>query len=245
MKVIGIIPARYASSRFPGKPLADILGKSVIQRVYEQCKKASTLSELIVATDDKRIFNHVISFGGKALMTESTHLSGTNRCNEVIQSLETKYDIAINIQGDEPCINPGAIDQLIQSINTFHRLEFIQAVSPIKDPVSVMDITVVKVAISESGQAIYYSRSPIPYPRNQKEDVYYRCLGLYLYGRDFLKSYAGLVVTRLEQIEQIEQLRVLENNIRIDTVLVDDDGLSIDTVEDLAFVRALSPTCFK
>ena len=105
MKAIGIIPARYASSRFPGKPLADILGKSMIQRVYEQCKKANSLSEVIVATDDNRIFNHVISFGGEALMTAATHLSGTDRCNEGIQSLESKYDIAINIQGDEPFIN--------------------------------------------------------------------------------------------------------------------------------------------
>ena len=106
MKVIGIIPARYASSRFPGKPLADILGKSMIQRVYEQCKKANSLSEVIDATDDNRIFNHVINFGGEALMTATTHLSGTDRCNEVIQSLEAKYNVAINIQGDEPFINP-------------------------------------------------------------------------------------------------------------------------------------------
>ena len=112
MKAIGVIPSRYASSRFPGKALADILGESMIQRVYEQCKKANSLSEVIVATDDDRIFNHIISFGGKALMTATTHLSGTDRCNEVIQSLETKYDIAINIQGDEPFINPEQIDQI-------------------------------------------------------------------------------------------------------------------------------------
>ena len=112
MKVIGIIPARYASSRFPGKPLADILGKSMIQRVYEQCKKASSLSKVIVATDDDQIFNHVLGFGGKVIMTSNSHPSGTDRCNEVIQSLEEKYDIAINIQGDEPYINPEQIDQV-------------------------------------------------------------------------------------------------------------------------------------
>ena len=112
MKVIGIIPSRYASSRFPGKPLADILGKSMIQRVYEQCKKASSLSKVIVATDDERIYNHVLSFGGKVIMTSNSHPSGTDRCNEVIQSLNEKYDVAINIQGDQPYINTEQIDQI-------------------------------------------------------------------------------------------------------------------------------------
>ncbi len=240
--IMGVIPARYKSTRLPGKPLMDIHGKPMIYWVAKRVE-ASSLSSYCVATDDQRIADVCDQYAIPFLMTSTDCVNGTERVAEVARQSDAEY--FVNIQGDEPCINPGAIDQLVQSINTFHRSGFIQAVSPIKDPVSVMDITVVKVAISESGQAIYYSRSPIPYPRNQKEDVYYRCLGLYLYDRDFLKGYARLTVTRLEQIEQIEQLRVLENNIRIDTVLVDDDGLSIDTVEDLAFARALSPTCFE
>ena len=157
MKVIGIIPSRYASSRFPGKPLADILGKSMIQRVYEQCKKASSLSKVIVATDDERIYNHVLSFGGKVIMTSNSHPSGTDRCNEVIQSLKEKYDVAINIQGDEPYINPEQIDQ-VASLFSSENVSIATLAKKIEDESIITDINSPKAIFDTNGIALNFCR---------------------------------------------------------------------------------------
>ena len=234
MKAIGIIPARYASSRFPGKPLADILGKSMIQRVYEQCKKANSLSEVIVATDDNRIFNHVISFGGKALMTATTHLSGTDRCNEVIQSLETKYDIAINIQGDEPFINPEQIDQIVSlfgsseiSIATLaKKIEALSLLTNVNSPKAIFD---------KNGIAQNFCRNITQINPNQ---TYYKHIGIYGYRTQTLAEVCKLPPSENEKTERLEQLRWLDNGYKIKVGITTFESLSIDTPEDIEKIKA-------
>ena len=234
MKAIGIIPARYASSRFPGKPLADILGKSMIQRVYEQCKKASTLSEVIVATDDKRIFNHVISFGGKALMTATTHLSGTDRCNEVIQSLETKYDIAINIQGDEPFINPEQIDQ-IASLFSSPEITIATLVKKIEALSLLTDLNSPKAIFDKNGIAQNFCRSITQIKPNQ---TYYKHIGIYGYRTQTLAEICKLPPSENELKERLEQLRWLDNNYQIKVGITTYEGVSVDTPEDIEKIKA-------
>jgi len=234
MKAIGIIPARYASSRFPGKALTNILGKSMIQRVYEQCKKANSLSEVIVATDDNRIFNHVISFGGKALMTTTTHLSGTDRCNEVIQSLETEYDIAINIQGDEPFINPEQIDQVASffsspeiSIATLARkIEVLSLLTDVNSPKAIFD---------KNGIAQNFCRNITQINPNQ---TYYKHIGIYGYRTQTLAEICKLPPSENEKIERLEQLRWLDNGYKIKVGITTHKNLSIDTPEDIEKIKA-------
>lgn len=235
-KIIGVIPARYQSTRLPGKPLLEIHGKPMIYWVAKRVE-ASNLTSYYVATDDKRIADVCDKYNIPFIITSEHCVNGTERVAEVAQKTDANY--YVNIQGDEPCINLEAINEIINSVTDFKSPDFIQAVSLINDPASVIDVTVVKVAISEKKEAIYFSRSPIPYPRKKIKDIYFRCLGLYLYSDEFLKRYASLAVSKLEQIEQIEQLRVLENNYRINVVNVSDDGISVDTPEDLEFVRSL------
>jgi len=234
MKAIGVIPSRYASSRFPGKALADILGESMIQRVYEQCKKANSLSEVIVATDDKRIFNHVISFGGKALMTATTHLSGTDRCNEVIQSLETKYDIAINIQGDEPFINPEQIDQIASlfsspeiSIATLaKKIEALSLLTNLNSPKAIFD---------KNGIAQNFCRSINQINPNQ---TYYTHIGIYGYRTQTLAEICKLPASENEKTERLEQLGWLDNGYKIKVGITTFESLSVDTPEDIEKIKA-------
>jgi 3-deoxy-manno-octulosonate cytidylyltransferase (CMP-KDO synthetase) len=162
MKVIGIIPARYESSRFPGKPLADILGRSMIQRVYEQCVKCTTLNEVIVSTDDKRIYNHILEFGGKVMMTSTTHQSGTDRCNEVIQAIQEQYDIAINIQGDEPFINPKQIDQVTSLFNS-DKVSIATLAKKIEDEALITDENSPKAIFDKNGIALNFCRKIAEY----------------------------------------------------------------------------------
>lgn len=236
MKVMGVIPARYQSTRLPGKPLADIHGKPMIYWVAKRVE-ASCLTSYCVATDDQRIADACAEYEIPFLMTSNCCVNGTERVAEVSRKTDAKY--YVNIQGDEPCLNPGAINQIVDSLQVNQDPKFVQAISPIQDKRSVTDPSVVKVAVSEKQQALYFSRSPIPFPRNGEDCTYYRCMGLYLYSREFLQLYSELAESKLESIEQIEQLRVLENNICINAVVVDDDGISIDTLEDLAYVRSL------
>ena len=228
MKVIGIIPARYGSSRFPGKPLADILGKSMIQRVYEQCKKAPSLSEVIVATDDKRIFNHVISFGGKALITSTTHLSGTDRCNEVIQSLTKKYDIAINIQGDEPFINPEQIDQVASLFNS-EEVSIATLAKKIEDESIITDINSPKAIFDSNGIALSFCRKITNL--NQKKS-YFKHIGIYGYLTKTLAEICKLPPTDNEIKERLEQLRWLDNKYTIKVGVTTHESISIDTPEE-------------
>jgi len=234
MKAIGIIPARYASSRFPGKALANILGKSMIQRVYEQCKKANSLSEVIVATDDNRIFNHVISFKGKALMTSSTHLSGTDRCNEALQSLEAEYDIAINIQGDEPFINPEQIDQ-IASLFSSPEITIATLAKKIEAVSLLTDVNSPKAIFDKNSIAQNFCRS---ITQIKPKQTYYKHIGIYGYRTQTLAEICKLPASENEKNEQLEQLRWLDNGYKIKVGITTFESLSIDTPEDIEKIKA-------
>jgi 3-deoxy-manno-octulosonate cytidylyltransferase (CMP-KDO synthetase) len=238
-KIIAVIPARYQSSRLPGKPLKNIDGKPMIYWVAKRVE-ASIISEYYVATDDKRIFDTCQKYLIPCIMTSSECINGTERIAEVAEKV--KADYYVNIQGDEPCIEIDAINELVNSLQKFDQVNFIQAVSKITDQEAVMDDSVVKVAISENNEVLYYSRLPIPYVRDQSDIkglVHLRCVGLYLYSRDFLSKYLLMKETELERIECIEQLRILENKVVINSVEVNDGGISVDTLNDLEKVRSL------
>lgn len=238
MKILGIIPARYASSRFPGKPLVDMLGQTMIQRVYQQVKKSVHLTRVVVATDDERIFNHVLSFGGEACMTASHHPSGTDRCFEALQKQNEKFDFAINIQGDEPFIDPNQIDLLCSSINRETELAtLIQKISTLDQLHSPGEA---KVVINHKGEAIYFSRSPIPFVQKAEakewlsKTTFYRHVGLYAYRADVLERITQLETSLLEKAESLEQLRWIENGFKIKTVETEmEESICIDTPEDL------------
>lgn len=237
MKITGIIPARYASTRFPGKPLADIGGKSMIQRVYEQALKSELLSSVIVATDDQRIFDHVISFGGSAQMTSGDHQSGTDRCAEVALK-HPDSEVFINIQGDEPFIDPKQIDLLCkcfeqQDVNLATLIKQITAYSELTNS------NTPKVVVNALNEAIYFSRTPIPFLRNHElsdwlnHRLYFKHIGIYGYRKDTLKKITGLPVSGLEQAEALEQLRWIENGLRINVAETNIESIAIDTPRDL------------
>ena len=239
MKFIAIIPARYASTRFPGKPLAMLGGKTVIQRVYEQV--SSVLDEVYVATDDERIFSCVESFGGKAVMTRSDHKSGTDRIQEAVEKIGTQADVIINVQGDEPFIQPSQVETLMRlfdepstQIGTLgKRFDSLEAIQNPNSPKIVIDIR---------GFALYFSRSVIPYIRGveteETEDwfgkyPFLKHLGIYAYRREVLAEVTKLPQSSLEKAESLEQLRWLENGYRIRVGLTDVETVGIDTPEDL------------
>lgn len=236
-KVIGVIPARYASSRFPGKILVEIAGKPMIQRVYEQSYKSILLDELLVAADDQRVVDCVAGFGGKVIMTAAHHQSGTDRIAEVMT--KTPGDIVVNIQGDQPLLDPIMIDETVQPLIDNHNI----LMSTIKTRIGVesyQDPAVVKVVTDKKGFALYFSRSLIPFPREKKEIAVFEHIGLYVYRKDFLFQIAELPQSPLEQIELLEQLRVLENGYKIFVVETKSDraaGVSVDTPEDLVEVE--------
>ena len=234
MKVIGIIPSRYASSRFLGKPLADILGKSMIQRVYEQCKKASSLSKVIVATDDERIYNHVLSFGGKVIMTSNSLPSGTDRCNEVIQSLKEKYDVAINIQGDEPYINPEQIDQ-VASLFSSENVSIATLAKKIEDESIITDINSPKAIFDTNGIALNFCRK-ITNPTQEKS--YFKHIGIYGYLTKTLGEICKLPPSDNEIKERLEQLRWLDNKYKIKVGITTHEGISVDTPDDIEKIKA-------
>ncbi|MDA3944377.1 MAG: 3-deoxy-manno-octulosonate cytidylyltransferase [Bacteroidetes bacterium] len=238
MRIIAIIPARYASSRFPGKPLADIQGMTMIQRVYEQVQKSKKIDQVIVATDDERIFDTVASFGGKAVMTADTHPSGTDRCFEALDKTAGHFDAVLNIQGDEPFIDPLQIDQLAELIQS-PKVDIATLITPIIDTAILFDPNVVKVVRSITGRALYFSRQAIPYLRNSKADewpeahLFYRHLGIYAFKSEILKAVTAIAPSKLEMAESLEQLRWLENGYYIQTGVTQHEGISVDTPEDL------------
>ena len=243
MKVLGVIPARYASTRFPGKPLVDIQGKTMIQRVYEQAMKATSLSKVIVATDDERIFNHVKSFKGEVMMTSNVHQSGTDRCAEVInQLLSEAFDAVVNIQGDEPFINPSQIDSVVEVLKK-EQFMIATLVKRIYTEGVIHNPNIVKAVFSSEGKALYFSRSPIPYLRNIPIDEwlskgeFYKHIGLYAYKSSVLKEIALLPPSRLEQLESLEQLSWLENGYAIGIAETNLETIGIDTPEDLLKVN--------
>ena len=238
MNIIGIIPSRYNSTRFPGKPLVDIGGKSMIQRVYEQTQKVRSFSKIIVATDDVRIEEHVKSFGGDVIMTSTEHQSGTDRCGEVVRKLKENYDIVVNIQGDEPFIQPEQLEKLITTFDDVNTQIATLAIK-LKNSEDIFSPNIVKVVFSVSGNALYFSRNPIPFNRNAEREnwvnttSYYKHLGIYAFRSDILRKINTLQQSTLEKAESLEQLRWLENDFKIKLVETDIDTIGVDTPEDL------------
>lgn len=238
MKVICVIPARYASTRLPGKPLSMICGKPMIQRVYEQACKAEVPAEVVVATDNELVFNAVKAFGGNVLMTSPDHPSGTDRLAEVALNYQD-VDVIVNVQGDEPMIPPEVIDDLANAFEDDANLSM--ATLKVEMPKEDYDNpAAVKVVTDLNGYALYFSRSQIPYPRNIPEDYkVFKHVGIYAYRRDFLLKYAALTPTPLERAESLEQLRALENGYKIKVLESDFQGVGVDTPDDLARVNEI------
>jgi len=237
MHILGIIPARYASSRFPGKPLVDIAGKSMIQRVYEQAKKCADLTEVIVATDDERIFDHVADFGGVAVMTSPNHASGTDRCAEVALQ-HPEYEVIINIQGDEPYIDPAQISKLAACF-TDANTQIATLIKQIKTEQELFNVNSPKVITNQNSEAIYFSRSPLPHIRGEEQQnwlefhTFFKHIGIYGYRADILKQITKLPVSSLEKAESLEQLRWIENGYRIKVAETELETHAIDTPGDL------------
>src|ERR1700761_6490919 len=237
MKVLGIIPARYASTRFPGKPLVDIAGKSMIQRVYEQARKCPQLSEVVVATDDVRIYDHVIGFHGMPVMTSPDHQSGTDRCAEVALK-HPEYDTIINIQGDEPYIDPEQISKLISCFNDINT-QIATLIKKVLTEQELRNTNSPKVIINKLSEAIYFSRSPLPHIRGQEPNnwlqhfTYFKHIGIYGYRSDILQQITKLPISSLEKAESLEQLRWIENGYRIKVAETELETHAVDTPEDL------------
>jgi 3-deoxy-manno-octulosonate cytidylyltransferase (CMP-KDO synthetase) len=239
MKIIGIIPARYGSTRLEGKPLKEIGGKPMIQHVYEAAQRAQWIHAVYVATDDLRIVRAVEQFGGNVQLTSPDHKTGTDRVAEVAAGLDV--EVVVNIQGDEPLLNPGMIDEVIRPFMDEPDLRMSTLCVPIVEEECLHDPNVVKVVFDQHGYALYFSRSLIPYPRKQEGFQAYEHLGLYAYHKDFLINYVALPQSRLEVTESLEQLRVLEAGHRLKVVVSAHpyDGMSVDTPEDLEKVRQI------
>ncbi len=240
MKFACVIPARYASTRLPGKPLADIAGKPMIQRVYEQVSKAKKPALVIVATDDQRVFDKVESFGGTALMTQPNHPTGTDRLAEVA-SHHQDIDVIINVQGDEPLIDADVIDQLAELFLEDADLQMATVGSPLLEE-EYDEPSAVKVICNKRGDAMYFSRSLIPYPRHAFINPPMKHVGIYAYRRQFLLDYAKMDPTPAEETESLEQLRALENGYGIRVIKTDKRFVGVDTPEDLERVNAIFST---
>ena len=237
MNILGIIPARYASSRFPGKPLVDIAGKSMIQRVYEQAAKCIDLTDVMVATDDDRIFNHVTGFGGVAVMTGENHQSGTDRCAEVARQ-HPEYDVIINIQGDEPFIDPEQITKLTACFNDAGT-QLATLVKRILTEQELHNTYSPKVVINKLSEAVYFSRSTLPHIRGQEPEnwlefyPFFKHIGIYGYRADVLQEVTQLPVSPLEKAESLEQLRWIDNGYRIKVAETELETHAVDVPEDL------------
>jgi 3-deoxy-manno-octulosonate cytidylyltransferase (CMP-KDO synthetase) len=238
-RILGVIPARFASSRYPGKALATLAGKPMIEHVWERVNMSRYLSDVLIATDDDRIANAVHKFGGRVRMTRADHPSGTDRLAEIASSEDAA--LYVNIQGDEPLIDPEAIDAAILSVHGDEAVDMGTLKKQIVDPTDIVNTNVVKVVTNLLGDAIYFSRCPIPYERDGRTAVpiYFKHIGLYVYRRDFLVRYPDLTVGPLEEAERLEQLRALENGYRIRVVETDYESLGVDTPEDLERVNQL------
>lgn len=262
MSAVIVIPARYDSTRFPGKPIALLKGKPLVQHVYENSKDSRLAVDVIVATDSEAIFESVLSFGGKAVMTSNSHVSGTDRVAEVAKSID--YDIIVNVQADEPLIKPEMIDGVVGLLND-NNADIGTLVKRIEKPEEILDPNIVKAVFNEEGFALYFSRSPIPYHRDlfraearkrgraENNEFYsatsklpnfrtselfmFKHIGIYSYRRDVLLKLTGLKSTRLEEIEKLEQLRALENGLRIKVKETSFETIGVDTPEELERVE--------
>ncbi|MCQ2317468.1 MAG: 3-deoxy-manno-octulosonate cytidylyltransferase [Bacteroidales bacterium] len=245
MKILGIIPARYGSSRFEGKPLALINGRMMIQRVYEQAKKADRLAEVVVATDDRRIYDAVVNFGGKVVMTSSNHKSGTDRCREVVEKVGAGFDAVINIQGDEPYINPLQINQIAALISD-DDTQIASLCKPIRDIDELLSHNAVKVVVDKNGKALYFSRYTIPFQRNETDTTkwmqlrtYYKHIGIYAYKSQILKEISALPQSGLEMSEALEQLRWLENGYAVRMGVTEYESYSVDVPDDIKKIETV------
>ena len=242
MKVIAIIPARYASTRFPGKPLVDIKGKPMIQHVFEKAMHSGLFEKVIIATDDDRIKNTVLAFGGEVAMTSSNHQSGTDRCGEVVNSLPDIYDVVINIQGDEPFIHKSQLEDLVQLFKTTSA-EIGTLKKELNNIEDVHNKNVVKVVAGIDKRALYFSRNPIPFVRDAEKfdwlnnQKFYKHLGLYGYQVSVLKELVKLPASDLEKSESLEQLRWLENGYQVFISETEHESIGIDTPEDLEKIK--------
>lgn len=247
---VGVIPARYAAVRFPGKPLALIAGKSMVQHVYERARAAKNLARLAVATDDRRIADAVAAFGGEAIMTSPDAPSGTDRIVEAVGHLD--YDIIVNIQGDEPLLDAGGIDECVAALAEHPEISVATLAERITSPDQLIDANVVKVVNDFEHNALYFSRSIIPFPRGfegpdgdpdlekaSKQLLYLKHIGLYAYRRDALMKFASMPPSPLEMIEKLEQLRILQSGGKIRIIEVEGRSASVDTPEDIAVVERI------
>jgi len=241
MKIIALIPARFDSKRFPGKALADIVGKPMIQRVYEQATKSNIVDDVYVATDSKAIFAAITDIGGKAIMTGSQCSSGTDRVAEAARTLNLdEDDIVINIQGDQPLLQPECLNELVQPFYNTTGLPMATLANCLEDEEAINDPNNVKVIIDINGYAIYFSRATIPYDRDKKEKVqYYKHLGIYAYSNAFLQEFTKLPNAPLEDIEKLEQLRAIHHGHRIGITITTFDSPSVDDAADIAKVESL------
>ncbi len=237
METIGIIPARYGATRFEGKLLADFCGKPIIQHTWENAKKSKSIEDLIIATDDKRIYNAAKGFGANVIYTSKAHKSGSDRLTEAIASIDTQ--VVVNIQADEPLIHPSMIDDVVGPLLKSKDIQMATLCHKIKEEYELFDKNIVKVVMDRMGFALYFSRSVIPYkPRStnngHKISSHYKHIGIYAYTKDFLFIFKSLPQSKLEKIERLEQLRVLENGYKIKVIETRFDTIGIDTPEDLA-----------
>lgn len=235
MRIVGVIPARLGSTRFPEKVLAPILGRPMIWWVWEQAKKAKCFSEVYIATDSRKIFDVVKAFGGKPVMTSRKHKSGTDRIAEAVKNI--KADIIVNIQGDEPLIKSTMLDKAVEPLLKDYGLVMSTLICKVADKKLLSDSNIVKVAVDKNGFALYFSRAVIPsLERSGSFDYFFKHIGVYVYRKTFLLQYVRMKQSRLEKIEKLEQLRVLENGYRIKTVETRFDTVPVDTREELAKV---------
>jgi 3-deoxy-manno-octulosonate cytidylyltransferase (CMP-KDO synthetase) len=244
MGILGIIPARYGSTRLPGKALIKVQGRTIIERVYERVRQSKRLSDIVVATDDVRIYNHVRKFGGHAMITRQDHPSGTTRCAEVIESMSS-FDLIVNIQGDEPLIHPGQIDQLCEFMTSQPQVAIGTLVRRIDDAHDLTNPAVAKVIFGQYGRVLYFSRNAIPfvrdYPVHQWLDhaTFFRHVGMYAYRKEILKKVGTLPPSQLEQTEKLEQLNWLFHGIPVYATETEFESIGIDTPEDLAFLEKM------
>jgi len=240
---LAVIPARFASSRFPGKALAPLAGKPMVQHVYDRVRRAQSISQVVVATDDDRIAQAVRAFGGEVVMTRPDHRSGTERVAEV--ATHVAAEVYVNVQGDEPVIEPAAIDAAVEALTGDDSVRVSTLCVAIQEPADVVNPNVVKVVADFDGNALYFSRAPIPWVRDQEAKDWHahvrhsKHLGLYVFRREALVEFATLPPGDLEKVEQLEQLRLLENGIPIRVVETEHDSVSVDTPEDVSRVEAL------
>ena len=238
LKAMCIIPARYASTRLPGKPLRDICGKPMIIRVYERASLAKSVDEVIVATDDERIFDAVEKNHGRAMMTRADCRTGTDRLAEVAEKF-ADVEVIVNVQGDEPLIEPSLIDELVEQFKDDSELQMATVAVELHDEDEMKNPNNVKVVLDKKNNALYFSRSLIPYPRNVGKSKVYKHIGIYAYRRKFLLEYAKMDSTPLEESESLEQLRALENGYKIRVIKSDCKFIGVDTEEDLKLVNEI------